>query len=216
MSVDGDVTGHGGHVLIMDDLLDASDADNEAACETVNRWIDEVFSTRTNQPAKTPMLLVMQRLSVFDPVEHLQKAEHWEVLSLPAIATKEETIPIGGEAHIRKVGDLLHESRYPAEYLKTQKRKMGRRAFEAQFQQSPVLEGAGVIDLSDICRYDDLPKEYDARFLSIDAASGLEGISYSVILACQITNGKLYVFGHYRGKPTIPELARITLKIHRV
>lgn len=92
---------------------------------------------------------------------------------------------------------------------------MGRRAFEAQFQQCPVLEGAGVIDLGDICRYDELPKEYDARFLSIDAASGLEGISYSVILGCQITNGRLYVFAHYRDKPTIPDLARTVLNAHR-
>lgn len=100
ISVDGGVTGRGGHLLILDDVLDASDADNEAACERVNLWIDEVFSTRMNQPAKTPILCVMQRLSVFDPVDHLRSQEHWSVLSLPAIATEEEEIPIGGgEVH---------------------------------------------------------------------------------------------------------------------
>ena len=213
VSVGGKVTGRGGHVLISDDLLDASDADNEAACQATNEWYDDVYSTRTNNPADFAMILVMQRLSVFDPAQHLLQQEHWETLTLPAIATKNESIPLGGgKTHDRKKGDLLHAVRYPEEYLETQKRKMGKRSFGAQFQQCPVLDGAGVVDLSQIRRFDKLPVEYDARFFSIDAASGIEGVSYSVILACQITNGRLYVFGHFRGKPTIPELARTTLK----
>ena len=192
--VDGGVTGRGGDVLIMDDLLDASDADNEHACQHVNHWHDDVFSTRKNQPATTPVINVMQRLSVFDLGQHLRNKTGWEVLSLPAIATADENIPIGGgKIHHRKKGDLLHEARYPAHYLEEQQQNMGYRAFQAQFQQCPVLEGAGVVDLSEFERYDTVPKGWDCQFVSVDPASGSDSGAYTAFVFGVICNGRLYI-----------------------
>lgn len=192
--VDGGATGRGGDVLIMDDLLDASDADNENACQQVNHWYDKVLSTRKNQPATTPVINVMQRLSVFDLGQHLKNQTGWEVLSLPATATADEAIPLeGGKVHYRKKGDLLHEVRYPAKYLDEQRRNMGNRAFEAQFQQCPLLEGGGLIDLKEFERYESLPASFDNRFISVDPASGSDSGSYTVFLFGRISNGRMYV-----------------------
>lgn len=208
-SVDSNVTGRGGDIIIIDDPLDASDADNEVACNNVNKWLDEALSTRTNDPATTPIVLVMQRLSIFDPVAHLAEQEDWTQLSFPAIATRNEKILIGdGLYHERAAGDLLHPDRYPRTYLDTQRKKMGARAFEAQFQQNPVPDGGGIIDLSKFCRYKDLPKTCDLRFYSIDAASGSDSGSYSVIMSFRIIDGKLYLVNVDRKRYPFPELCR--------
>ncbi|KCZ64595.1 phage terminase large subunit [Hyphomonas atlantica] len=210
VSVDSNVTGRGGDVIIIDDPLDASDADNETACFAVNKWIDETLSTRTNNPATTPIVLVMQRLSIYDPAAHLAEQEDWSQLSFPAIAVRNERIPIGrGLFHDRKIGDLLHPERYPLEYLEKQRRIMGHRAFEAQFQQNPLPDGGGIIDLAKFCRYQKIPKLSDLRFYSIDAASGSDSGSYSVIMSFRITDGKVYLTGVSRKRYTFPELCRL-------
>ncbi|MBY9068245.1 phage terminase large subunit [Hyphomonas sp. WL0036] len=209
-SVDSNVTGRGGDIIIIDDPLDASDADNELACNNVNKWLDETLSTRTNDPATTPIVLVMQRLSIFDPVAHLAEQEDWTQLSFPAIATRNEKILIGDALyHERAAGDLLHPDRYPRTYLDTQRKKMGARAFEAQFQQNPVPDGGGIIDLSKFRRYRELPKLCDLRFYSIDAASGSDSGSYSVIMGFRIVDGKLYLTNVARKRYTFPELCRL-------
>src|SRR5680860_1036450 len=77
-SVDGSITGQGADIVILDDPLDASEADSETACASVNSWIDEVLSTRLNSPAESAMVLVMQRLSVFDPAAHMTQADDWQ------------------------------------------------------------------------------------------------------------------------------------------
>nr|WP_321510266.1 phage terminase large subunit [uncultured Hyphomonas sp.] len=213
ISVDSNVTGRGGDVIVIDDPLDASDADSETACFAVNKWIDETLSTRTNNPATTPIVLVMQRLSIYDPAAHLIEQENWTQLSFPAIAVRNEKIPIGaGLFHERKVGDVLHPERYPREYLDKQRGVMGHRAFEAQFQQAPVPDGGGIIDLSKFRRYGDLPKLRDLTFYSIDAASGTDSGSYSVIMGFRIIDGQLYLTNVFRKRCTFPKLFRTVLK----
>jgi hypothetical protein len=65
LSVHGAVIGKGADIIIMDDLLDASELAKQTGCEKVNNWIDMSLSTRFNHPAESKMVLVMQRLSIF-------------------------------------------------------------------------------------------------------------------------------------------------------
>ena len=213
ISVESGVTGRGADFIIIDDPIDASDADSEQVCNSVNKWFDSTLSTRLNQPATTPIVLVMQRLSIFDPIPHLMTQEEWTKLSFPSIATKDETIRVSdGLTYERKVGDLLHPSRYPMTYLESQRKKMGARAFEAQFQQNPLPDGGGLIDVSKFGRYNKRPQFYDAKFLSIDAASGSDSGSYSVVLGCRISNGRLFITNVFRQRTTLPELLRYVVK----
>ena len=81
-------------------------------------------------------------------------------------------MPIGKEDfHMFNQGDLLDPIRLPKKFLELRRAKMGEPNFLAQYQQRLVLDGGGEIDISLFRKYDALPKPYDARFLSIDAAS---------------------------------------------
>ena len=59
--------------------------------------------------------------------------------------------------------------------------------------------GGGEIDISLLQRYKTLPKPYDVRFLSVDAASGCRSGSYSVIQVWQMTDERLYLVHSDRG-----------------
>ena len=89
MSVDQGITGLGADMIILDDPQDASEAENETACDKVNVYYDSVVSTRLNNPATSPIILVQQRLSIYDLSAHLvSKGEEWDQLVLPAVAAQ--------------------------------------------------------------------------------------------------------------------------------
>ncbi len=209
ISVNGAVIGKGADICIMDDLLDASEVATENGCVKVNSWIDNSLSTRLNNLVESAMVLVMQRLAINDPAAHLQKPEDWRCVNLPAIAEQDQVVPISDteEYHFKK-GELLDAARLPMDVLDVQRAKLGEANFLAQYQQRPVPAGGGEIDISLFRRYETLPKPYDARFLSIDAASGTQSGSYSVIQVWQVTNGNVYLVDNQRGYWTFPQLKK--------
>jgi hypothetical protein len=130
-------------------------------------------------------------------------------LSLPARAERDMLIPVGpDEAYLYKKDELLHPHLLSAQYLETRKTAMGTAAFSAQYQQTPVPAGGGYIDVSLFQFYDALPKALDTRFLSIDAASGSDSGSYSVIQVWQISDGRLYLVASGRSRWSFPKLKR--------
>ncbi len=209
ISVSGAVIGKGADICIMDDLLDASEVTTETGCAKVNHWIDTSLSTRLNDPASSAVVLVMQRLAMNDPAAHLQTQEYWNCVSLPAIAEKDQIVPISDieEYHFKK-DELLDAARLPMDVLDVQRAKLGEANFLAQYQQRPVPAGGGEIDISLFRRYKTLPKPYDVRFLSVDAASGSQSGSYSVIQVWQVTNGNVYLVDNQRGYWTFPQLKK--------
>ena len=216
MSVDQGITGLGADMIILDDPQDASDAENETACDKVNDYYDSVVSTRLNNPATSPIILVQQRLSIYDLSAHLvSKGGNWDQLVLPAVAGETVSIPIGGWLfHEYMKGDLLHPSRLSQEVLDEKKLTMGDRAFSAQYLQAPFIDGAGVVKWSDFQFFDEMPPQYDYTFLSIDAATGSESGSFTAMFLCRISNGKLYVCGRYKNMVTLPDLLDVVLKAY--
>ena len=209
ISVNGSVIGKGCDFCIMDDLLDTSEVATESGCAKINNWIDTSLSTRMNDPAKSAMDLVMQRLATNDPAAHLKTQENWHCLSFPAVAEQDQVVQIGdGAAYHFTKGELLDAARLPKEVLDVQRAKLGEANYLAQYQQRPVPTGGGEIDINLFRRYQTLPKPYDVRFLSVDAASGSQSGSYSVIQVWQMTNGNLYLAGSQRGYWTFPQLKR--------
>lgn len=208
-SVGSKITGLGADLIILDDPLDASDALNEAACAKLNHWITNVPMGRFNKGAEGIMVLVMQRLAMNDPAAHLRQLEPWTILSLPAIAEVDQSIPIGhGQTYQFKKGDLLHAELLPAEFLAQRKIAMGTAGFSAQYLQAPLPAGGGYIDISLFQRYKMRPRAWDTRFLSIDAASGSDAGSYSVIQVWQISDGRLYLVASGRARWSFPDLKK--------
>jgi len=109
-SVDGPITGRGCDIAIIDDPLKPGEALSDARCERINNWYYQTFLSRLDDPRNAAIILVTQRLHQDDLAGTLLRSpEDWFYLKLPAIATCNETIPIGPNLTCeRREGDPLH------------------------------------------------------------------------------------------------------------
>lgn len=157
-SIGGTLTGRGGDILIIDDPLKPEDAMSETKREAANQWFINTLLSRLDDKRSGAIVVVMQRLHMNDLTGYLRSLrDDWEVLQLPAIATRDEEVPIGpGRMHHRKIGEVLSE-REPKYVLEALKRDLGSDAFSAQYQQEPVPPGGAMIKRAWIRRYDSLP-----------------------------------------------------------
>jgi thiamine kinase-like enzyme len=69
---------------------------SESRRASVNQWFDGTLFSRLNDKTKGAIVIVMQRLHEDDLVGHVLKREGWDVLSLPAIAEREEHYVVDG------------------------------------------------------------------------------------------------------------------------
>ena len=90
--------------------------------------------------------MIGQRLHMDDLIGMLlQSPEEWHLLILPAIAEREEYIPIGpGRWHLRRVNDLLHPEQQSREFLGGL-RFQDPETYAAQYQQTPIPPGGFLI-----------------------------------------------------------------------
>lgn len=210
------VTGLGADFLIFDDPISADDAANQNRCEKVKNWITKSAMSRLNNAATGVAILVMQRLSIWDPHAAVAQASNWRTLSLPAITDKTRSITTGPiSKYTWKTGELLHPTRLPHAYLDEQRTLMGEAAFKAQFLQAPVPGGGGLIDVGKFKLFNKLPKRRpDTVMVSIDpAAGGTYAKSYSVILVFYIFDGHLFLVGRWRRRVEFPKLKTTTLQL---
>jgi hypothetical protein len=140
-SVGGVVTGRGADVIIVDDPMKADDALSEIRRQAVNAWYDNTLRSRLNSQEQGAIIVIMQRLHADDLVAHLQQTETWDVVSLPAVAEKDErydlTTPYGRRLIHRRTGEILHPALLSASTLEGLRRSMTEYNFAAQYQQDP-------------------------------------------------------------------------------
>jgi predicted phage terminase large subunit-like protein len=135
----GTVTGLGADLIIIDDLMKAQDARYPEARQRAQRFVDETLLTRLDDKAKGAVIAIQQRLHEDDVCAHLMGKGGYRHLNLPAIAVRDEIIPLTlGRRHARRIGDLLNPQRESQDTLDRLRAEMGPRAFEAQYQQNPT------------------------------------------------------------------------------
>jgi predicted phage terminase large subunit-like protein len=157
-SVDGSLTGRGGDVIVIDDPLKPSDAFSDAKREHVNEWFKNTLYSRLDDKQKGAIIVVMQRLHDDDLCGFASRNGPWVFLNLPAIALKDEQIPIGdGRFHDRHVDDVLHPARESRSDLDNIRSELGEDIFAAQYQQCPSQPAGHLFKLENIQRYDSLP-----------------------------------------------------------
>src|SRR5262249_14619298 len=103
-----------------------------------------------------------------DPCGYVTKDSHgWTVLNLPAIALKEEQIPIGdGRFYHRHIGDVLHPERESKSDLDNIRSELGEDIFAAQYQQCPSQPTGPMIKRDIIIqRYDHLPIRNESHYV---------------------------------------------------
>ena len=134
VGVGGSPTGHGGHLIVIDDpLRSAADADSETVRESLWEWYRETMRTRL-EPGGS-IILTATRWHMDDLTGRLlREADHggeqWQHVHMPALSED---------------GDALWPERWPVEALTSIRQSVGTRAWEAQFQGRPAPMEGGIL-----------------------------------------------------------------------
>ncbi len=218
-SVGGTLTGRGGDYIIIDDPLKPEEAASDTSRERVNEWFDSTLYSRLDDKLKGRIILVMQRLHLFDLVGHVKQGDNWRHLSIPAIAPVDEKIATGPRKfYSRKEGDVLHPAREPLTVLKQLETMKGSVHFSAQYQQNPLPPGGEIVKKSWFEFYDYAPKrrEGDLIVQSWDTASKAGELnSYSVCTTWLRRSDDHYLLDVFRERVEFPDLVRAALRLAR-
>ena len=213
-SVGGAAVGQGGNILIMDDALKAEEAyTSRTEINKTNDWMDQVWSTRKNDPLTAIEILIMQRLDINDPVGHLTKDGDWKIIKLPQVSPVKHVLifPKTKKKVTRDKGELLHAERNSADIVAKIKRRLGTFGFAAQQQQDPVSREGGRITLSMFPRYKrTLPQQlFEEVVLSADTASKPKEINDpSVIEVYGRLGGQWYLADLWKDQVRYSDLKR--------
>lgn len=216
-STGGTLTGRGGDILIIDDPMKPTDAQSELRRLDLQQWYTNTLLSRLDDKTKGAIVLVMQRVHVDDLAGYLMAQDGWEVLSLPAIAEVDQSVPIGpGRIHHRRIGEVLHPARDTLAVLEQLRAEMGSYDYMAQYQQSPVPAGGNMIRWEWFGRYDTRPPLRDGAVVvqSWDTASTTSELaSYSVGITAQVDRtGTITILDLVRGRWSFPDLQREMIK----
>jgi len=216
-SVHATLTGLGGDCFIIDDPLKPVDAQSEAQRNHLNDWFSSTLSSRLDNKATGAIIVVMQRVHLNDLTGYLLEKAGWTLLSLPAIAETDEEIAIGeGKVHKRCAGEALHPKREPLELLKNLQRELGPDVFAAQYQQSPVPPGGGMIRREWLRYFDKAPEHtYKTKLIqSWDTAAKNGGQNdWSVCTTWLIAGEIFYLLDLTRGRFEYPLLRETALEL---
>lgn len=158
----GAITGRGagvrgvdrfGGAIIIDDIHKPEDIFSEKIRKSENEWFYSTLLSRLNDPQKTPIILIAQRLHEDDLPGNLTRTGEWETVVLPALDS---------------VGNALDESRHTAPQLEKMKIE-SRYVFASQMQQNPQAKGTGVFLEKDFPLLENNPKILKT-FITVDAA----------------------------------------------
>lgn len=217
-SVGGVLTGRGGDILIIDDPVKPDEAMSDTQRKAANDWFDNTLYSRLNNKATGAIIIIMQRLHLDDLVGHVLDKEEWEVVSLPAQAVQDETwrynVLTRPHVYRRAVGEVLHPLHEPPEALAALRNTQGEYVFSAQYQQSPVPMGGGLIKEVWLHRYtkETRPKRFEYVLQSWDTANKASEIAdYSVCTTWGVQDKKLYLLDVIRERLEYPDLKRLVV-----
>jgi predicted phage terminase large subunit-like protein len=210
-SVGATVTGLGGHMFIIDDPQKPADAQSEARRNKTNQWYSNTLLSRLDPKATGVIVLVMQRVHLHDLTGHLlEEGRDWTLLRLPAIAQADEHIAIGdGKYHQFCADNVLHPQYESREVLEKLRRQFGSDIFSAQYLQTPVPPGGGIIKRKWLRYYDKLPERtYRTKLIQSwdTAAKAGEQNDWSVCTTWLVADDHYYLIDLVRGRYEYPQL----------
>lgn len=217
------MTGRRGHTIGLDDPLSPEKAHSEAARETALRVLTETIPTRLNDPARSAIVIVMQRLHERDPAGYvLAEGLGYEHLCIPMEYEpgRNAATCIGWTDPRTTEGELMFPERFPAHVVDRDKRALGAYAWAGQMQQRPSPAGGGIFR-DEWWQYWTEPPALEYRAIYADTAqkTGQQN-DYSVFqLWGKSRQGQAVLLDMVRGKWEAPELmvqARAFWEKHRV
>jgi predicted phage terminase large subunit-like protein len=216
-SVYGTLTGLGGDIFIIDDPQKPVDAQSDTQRNRLNQWVSNTLMSRLDSKERGIIIVVMQRVHLDDLSGYLMESGGWTVLSLPAIAEQDETIAIGdNEFHLRRASEALHPELEGLESLKELQRRIGPDVFAAQYQQSPVPPGGGMIRREWLRYYEEPPERtYRARIIQSWDTASKDGAQndWSVCTTWLRSDDRYYLLDLTRGRYDYPTLKATALAL---
>ena len=148
-SIGGSATGKHWDAIFCDDPINPKQAGSSVVTQEANEFFGGTLSTRKRDKAVTPTIVIMQRLSVDDPTNHLvekgfPKLRH---ICLPAELT-DEVKP--ASLKNRYIDGLLDVKRMSRATLQEMKLAMGDRNYAGQMLQVPVAVGGNMFKTDQI------------------------------------------------------------------
>ncbi len=159
---DGEITGRGagikgtdrfGGCIIIDDIHKPSEVNSDTMRQSVNDWYFNTLQSRLNEPDKTPIIFIGQRLHEDDLAGNLLKTGEWETVILPALDG---------------ASNALHPAMHSVEALYKMQDTMPY-VFASQYQQDPQPAGGGIFKPEWFWQLEDEP-EIVATFITADTA----------------------------------------------
>ena len=203
-SIGGTLTGKGGDFIIIDDPIKPEETESDNARNNVNEWFTRTLLSRLDDKKRGVLILVMQRLHVNDLTGFIEDKGDFHKLSLSAIATRDESIPISEHhSHLRLEGTPLHAERDDLETLERIKDEVGPFIFTAQYQQRPETPDGVMFHLDWIKIIDRLPNHIPGGRLIISmdtAASTSATADYTAITVVYSCKDGHFVLTAERGR----------------
>lgn len=210
-SMGGTITGFGagiiddgwGGAMIIDDPLKADDYKSEAALANCIDFYTKTLKSRLNNTVKTPIILIMQRLSVDDLTGYIleNEADDWEHVIYQGLDEENEVA-------------LWPEKVPTSELLKW--KKLLPFFYYSQYQQEPIISGGSVIK-RDYFRYYNTSQQFNYKRLIITADTAMkvkEHNDYSAFVVGAVTNdNKLHILEVIRGKWEAPDLKKMAMSL---
>lgn len=197
------LTGSRGDRVLIDDPLSVDDASSDVKRETVNDTFRESVPTRLNNPDKSAIVVVMQRLHESDVSGLIMSKDFgYEHLMLPMEFEPERKCrtAIGFSDPRTQDGELLFPQRFPREVVERDKVIMGPYAVAGQFQQRPAPRGGGMFQSAWLRPYEKAPARETLRIYGAsDYAVTADGGDYTVHVVVGLDpEGRMYVLDLWR------------------
>jgi len=142
------LTGIRGDRVIIDDPHSVDSAASEVQRETEVQTFLEAIPSRLNNPKRSAIVVIMQRLHEDDISGIiLDKNLNYDHIMLPMLYDPLRSFPtkIGAVDPREEPNELLFPDRFPIEVVKRDRAVMGEFAFAGQMQQEPAPRGGGII-----------------------------------------------------------------------
>lgn len=144
----GSITGARGDRVIIDDPHSVDGANSDQQRQSTLTWFLEAVPTRVNNPDRSAIVVVMQRLHEEDVSGViLSRGLGYDHIMLPMRYDPARAYPtkLGYADPREEEGELLFPDRFPQDVVDRDEKAMGPYATAGQFQQQPEPRGGGII-----------------------------------------------------------------------
>lgn len=206
----GPATGEGGDILICDDPQSVLEAYSASARTLTLEWFGNVWSNRMNDPKRSVLLVVQQRIHEDDLSGHLLESGGWEHLKLPMQYEGEPNRTVLGWTDWRTdEAEWLLPDRFSEDERQDVIRRAGEIGYATQYQQRPVARGGAILKEDRWARYRhaDLPERFKRVAIFVDtAAKAKERNDYSALALWGEDERGWWLMDLVWGKWEFPEL----------